>query len=103
MTCLLSPTWMLEYGKPAPRKDRSGSHCRCTFAAANCSAQSSGEANAPGAKEVRTARDSAFSQPVRLTRTARTRSWPFFWPQLLRCISHKNDGLIQLIRWNENG
>ena len=28
---------------------------------------------------------------------------PLFRPQLLRCMSHRNDGLIQVIRWNENG
>src|SRR3954447_5008459 len=103
ITCRLRPTWMLEYGSPTPRKERSGSHCKCTCAAANCSVHSSGEANTPGTNEVRTARDNAFSHPARLIRTARTRSWPLFCPQLLRCISHKNDGLIQLMRWNENG
>ena len=52
---------------------------------------------------VSTALLSASSQPCRLIRTASIRSCPGFRAQLLRCMSQQNDGLIQVIRLNENG
>lgn len=44
-----------------------------------------------------------FFPAFRVIRTARMRSWPRFCAQLLRCMSYRNDGLIHVIRWNENG
>ncbi|GAA2445892.1 hypothetical protein GCM10010433_54320 [Streptomyces pulveraceus] len=38
-----------------------------------------------------------------MIRTAGIRSWPGFRAQALRCMSRRNDGFIQAIRWNENG
>lgn len=46
---------------------------------------------------------SALSHPARRTRTRRMRSWPLRCPQLLRCIIQPKEGLIQVMRLNENG
>jgi hypothetical protein len=61
------------------------------------------DAGMDGSGAVSTACDSARSQPARVTRTARTRSWPGLRAQLLRCISHRSEGLIHVMRVNENG